>query len=83
MVSKAFRKRCGKGQSDLRSSSKPSVQSGERRGREKLPKSFSRIRKPEDMSLEDWQIALRRQFGREQSFKLKNVGASRSSRNSR
>jgi SNF2 family DNA or RNA helicase len=27
------------------------------------------------MSLEDWQIELRRQFGREQKFKLKNTGA--------
>jgi superfamily II DNA or RNA helicase len=26
------------------------------------------------MSLEDWQIALRRQFGREQKYRLKNVG---------
>jgi superfamily II DNA or RNA helicase len=34
----------------------------------------SRLYKPEDMSLEDWQIELRRQFGREQSFRLKNQG---------
>ncbi len=38
-------------------------------------KKVSRLRKPEDMSLEDWQIELRRQFGREQKFKLKNTGA--------
>ena len=34
----------------------------------------SRTRKPDEMSLEDWQIALRRQFGREQKFDLSNIG---------
>jgi len=38
------------------------------------PKKLSRLRKPDDMSLEAWQIALRRQFGREQKFRIKNVG---------
>ncbi|MHC4403918.1 MAG: DEAD/DEAH box helicase [Planctomycetota bacterium] len=38
------------------------------------PKKLSRLRKPEDMSLEQWQVGLRRQFGREQQFRLKNVG---------
>ncbi len=33
-----------------------------------------RSRKPEDMGLEQWQIALRREFGREQDFRLKNIG---------
>jgi len=37
-------------------------------------KKLSRLRKPEDMSLEAWQIALRRQFGREQKLRLKNTG---------
>jgi superfamily II DNA or RNA helicase len=37
-------------------------------------KKLSRLRKPEDMSLEAWQVALRRQFGREQNFRLKNLG---------
>ena len=35
---------------------------------------LSRLHKPEGMSLEDWQIELRRQFGREQDYRLKNVG---------
>ncbi|MBM4028162.1 MAG: ATP-dependent helicase [Planctomycetes bacterium] len=35
---------------------------------------ISRLRKPEDMSLEQWQIALRRQFARKQNFRLVNVG---------
>ena len=38
------------------------------------PKKISRLRKPDDMSLEQWQVALRRQFGPEQDFKLKNIG---------
>jgi len=42
--------------------------------RPKKPKKISRLKKPDDMSLEAWQVALRRQFGREQKFKLKNVG---------
>lgn len=36
---------------------------------------LSRTSKPPEMSLEEWQIALRRQFGREQDFQLKNLGA--------
>src|SRR5207245_5100507 len=35
---------------------------------------LSRLHKPEDMSLETWQVELRRQFGREQDFQLKNLG---------
>jgi superfamily II DNA or RNA helicase len=37
-------------------------------------KKISKLRKPEEMSLEEWQVALRRQFGREQKFKLRNKG---------
>ena len=37
-------------------------------------RKLSRHRKPEDMTLDAWQITLRRQFGAEQRFKLKNVG---------
>ncbi len=35
---------------------------------------LSRTHKPDGMALEDWQRELRRQFGREQAFLLKNVG---------
>jgi superfamily II DNA or RNA helicase len=42
----------------------------------KKPK-LSRLHKPEGMSLEDWQIELRRQFGREQKFTLRNLGEER------
>jgi superfamily II DNA or RNA helicase len=37
-------------------------------------KKISRLRKPENMPLEQWQVALRKQFGREQNFRLKNIG---------
>ncbi len=41
----------------------------------KRPKpKLSRLNKPAHLSLEQWQIELRRQFGRAQKFKLKNVG---------
>jgi superfamily II DNA or RNA helicase len=38
-------------------------------------RGISRLRKPEEMSLEQWQVALRREFGRQQSFRLKNIGS--------
>jgi superfamily II DNA or RNA helicase len=37
-------------------------------------KKISRLRKPEGMSLEQWQIALRRQFATAQEFQLQNIG---------
>jgi hypothetical protein len=37
-------------------------------------RKLSRLHKPPDLSLEAWQRELRRQFGREQSFTLKNAG---------
>ena len=39
-----------------------------------MSKKLSRLHRPEAMSLEAWQRALRRQFGREQRFLLKNTG---------
>ena len=38
------------------------------------PPKLSRTHKPDDIALEDWQRALRRQFGEQQPFVLKNVG---------
>lgn len=35
---------------------------------------ISRLRRPEELSLEAWQIALRRQFGLEQDFRVRNIG---------
>ena len=37
-------------------------------------RKLSRRRRPEEMSLEAWQVALRREFSRDQNFKLKNLG---------
>ena len=34
----------------------------------------SYYRKPDDMTIENWQIALRRQFAEKQDFKVKNIG---------
>jgi len=39
------------------------------------PVRIPRLRKPQDVTLESWQVALRRQFGREQRFRLKNIGS--------
>jgi superfamily II DNA or RNA helicase len=38
------------------------------------PKKTPRTRKPRDMSVEQWQAALRREYGREQEFKMKKLG---------
>ena len=38
-------------------------------------KRTSLMRKPEDMTLEEWQVALRREYGREQDFVFGNLGA--------
>jgi superfamily II DNA or RNA helicase len=48
-------------------------------GRQKTKKAataarVSRTRKPEDLSLEQWQIALRRQYAQKQVFRLVNLG---------
>src|SRR5262249_55708413 len=42
--------------------------------RTKRRRKLSRMRKPDDMSLEVWQRELRREFGRGQRFAIKNVG---------
>jgi superfamily II DNA or RNA helicase len=47
---------------------------GKRRKKKKSEKKLSRQRKPDEMPLETWQVELRRQFGREQKYRLKNLG---------
>ena len=42
--------------------------------KKRKPAKLSRLIKPEKMSIEEWQIELRRQFGQEQNFKLSNLG---------
>jgi len=39
-----------------------------------LPPKISRTHKPDGVALEDWQRALRKQFGEQQPFILENVG---------
>ena len=36
---------------------------------------YSRTQPPSDLSTQEWQVALRRQFGREQTFVLRNLGS--------
>src|SRR5687768_6131017 len=38
------------------------------------PAKLSRLSKPAHLTLEEWQRELRRQFGREQKFTLRNLG---------
>ena len=46
---------------------KKNVTSGQRK--------LSRLKRPDGLSLEEWQRALRRQFGVEQRFQIENIGA--------
>ncbi|MBN2315255.1 MAG: DEAD/DEAH box helicase [Sedimentisphaerales bacterium] len=43
-------------------------------GRSPVSKKISRLRKPADMPLDQWQVALRRQFAEKQNFRVKNIG---------
>ena len=60
---------------------KPTSRARKRRGESKrgdsTPKRVSPLHEPEDMTLEAWQVALRRQYGRAQDFELANVGDER------
>jgi hypothetical protein len=47
---------------------------GEGSGRGEKELRLSRTKRPETLSLEEWQRRLRRQFGREQKYDLENVG---------
>ncbi len=38
------------------------------------PKRISRTTKPKDLSVNEWQLALREQFGRENSMKIRDLG---------
>ena len=64
----AYRKKAG-------NKSPPMAGAGKKRKKRKSAKELSRLRKPEHMPLETWQVELRRQFGREQKFSLKNLGS--------
>ena len=47
---------------------------GSKKEKKERKAKLSRLAKPENMSLEDWQIELRRQFGRDQDFRFENLG---------
>ena len=51
-----------------------SAKAARKPSRKKKEPKLSRQFKPDDLTLEEWQTALRRQFGQEQKFKLENVG---------
>ena len=56
----------------------PAKMKGKTKGKRSVVKrnrGLSRLRKPAEMSLEEWQVALRRDFGRTQKFRVKNLGA--------
>ena len=58
-----------------RPSPKTAKQAQKRKGSQnRRTRGVSRTRKPEEMSLEQWQIALRRQFAEKQDLRLTNVG---------
>ena len=46
----------------------------QRKSLEKWLKKISPLKKPENLSLDEWQIALRRQVSRDRSLRLKNTG---------
>ncbi len=52
----------------------PKRKKAAKRKTQTVRKKVSRLRKPHDVSLEAWQRELRRQFGRDQNFELKNIG---------
>ena len=43
--------------------------------KKKKKAKVSHLRKPEDMNLQQWQVALRKEFGGVQNFRLKNIGS--------
>ena len=42
--------------------------------RKKVQAKYLLLKKPEHLSLEEWQIALSRQIGQDSSLRLKNIG---------
>ena len=51
------------------------AESAKKIGKKAVVAKVSRLRKPEDLSLEAWQVALRKQLAGEQAFRLKNTGS--------
>ena len=47
---------------------------GKRRRKPAPPARISRVHKPDEMSLEQWQVALRKQFAQRQDYRVRNLG---------
>jgi superfamily II DNA or RNA helicase len=47
---------------------------GRAKGKKRSAPKLSRLRQPPDLSVEAWQTELRRQYGRDQSFVMRNIG---------
>ena len=60
--------------SGRKASDKSNGQVSKKKRRVAQEAKLSKTTKPDSLSLEDWQRELRRQFGREQKFKLSNIG---------
>jgi superfamily II DNA or RNA helicase len=54
---------------------KPASKRKSPKSRPAVEPRLSRTRRPPQMAVADWQAALRRQFGREQGFELRNLGS--------
>jgi len=59
---------------DVKSKSKRKTKAKRRSTKGRKVTKLSRLRKPADMPLEQWQVALRRQYAQKQDFRLKNIG---------
>jgi superfamily II DNA or RNA helicase len=68
------RESAGRESAGRRRASRPRASGDKAKAKVTVKKKLSRLRKPDDMSLEAWQIALRQEFGRKQKFRLKNLG---------
>lgn len=58
----------------LQKQRKPAAKKTKARNAKPVEPRLSRLRRPPELDVVDWQTALRRQFGREQHFGLKNIG---------
>jgi hypothetical protein len=58
---------------DKKQTAQKKIAAKKKASRPATPK-VSRTLKPDDMELEEWQRLLRRQFGEQQQFQLKNIG---------
>jgi len=55
-------------------SKQTTTRKSKKRRKRKKEKKISYIRKPDDLTLDQWQAALRKQFGKQTKFKLTNLG---------